>query len=40
MTKNNAKVAKHQESADELLNGDGFLDQGFTRPKVMLSAFL
>ncbi|KAF7153893.1 hypothetical protein RHSIM_Rhsim01G0197100 [Rhododendron simsii] len=34
VTKNNAKVAKHQESADELLNGDGFLDQGFTRPKV------
>ncbi|KAG5566398.1 hypothetical protein RHGRI_002094 [Rhododendron griersonianum] len=34
VTKNNAKVAKHQERADELLNGDGFLDQGFTRPKV------
>ncbi|XP_058186220.1 protein NUCLEOLAR FACTOR 1 isoform X2 [Rhododendron vialii] len=36
VTKNNAKVAKHQESADELLNGDCFLDQGFTRPKVLI----
>ncbi|KAI8573345.1 hypothetical protein RHMOL_Rhmol01G0269800 [Rhododendron molle] len=36
VTKNNAKVAKHQERADELFNGDSFLDQGFTRPKVLI----
>ncbi|KAA8535738.1 hypothetical protein F0562_030760 [Nyssa sinensis] len=37
VTKNDAKLAKHQESAkEEILNGDGFLDHGFTRPKVLL----
>uniref|UniRef100_A0A5B7BL58 Putative U3 small nucleolar RNA-associated protein 25 n=1 Tax=Davidia involucrata TaxID=16924 RepID=A0A5B7BL58_DAVIN len=36
VTKNDAKVAKHQESAkEEILNDDGFLDHGFTRPKVL-----
>ncbi|XP_052192609.1 protein NUCLEOLAR FACTOR 1 isoform X2 [Diospyros lotus] len=37
ITKNDAKVAKHQESAtEEVINGDGFLDHGFTRPKVLI----
>lgn len=36
--KNDSKMAKHQESAeDELLAVDGFLDHGFTRPKVLLA---
>lgn len=36
--KNNAKLARHKETAEEeVLTGDGFLDQGFTRPKVMLT---
>ncbi|XP_068637580.1 protein NUCLEOLAR FACTOR 1-like [Aristolochia californica] len=35
--KNDAKLAKHPENGkDELLSGDGFLDQGFTRPKVLI----
>lgn len=35
--KNDSKMAKHQESAeDELLAVDGFLDHGFTRPKVLI----
>lgn len=35
VTKNDAKVAKQQESKnDEILNSDNFLDRGFTRPKV------
>ncbi|XP_050228511.1 protein NUCLEOLAR FACTOR 1 [Mercurialis annua] len=35
--KNDSKVAKHQDSAqDELLTADGFLDRGFTRPKVLI----
>ncbi|XP_057508744.1 protein NUCLEOLAR FACTOR 1 isoform X2 [Actinidia eriantha] len=36
VTKNDAKVAKHQKSAEEILNGDNFLDHGFTRPKVLI----
>lgn len=41
VTKNDAKVAKHRENAkDELPNDDSFLDQGFTRPKVVLIALL
>lgn len=36
VTKNDAKVAKHQGGED----GDGSLDHGFTRPKVILSAFV
>lgn len=40
VSKNDAKVAKHQESTkDEILNSDGFLDRGFTRPKVLCNAF-
>ncbi|XP_059634637.1 protein NUCLEOLAR FACTOR 1 isoform X2 [Cornus florida] len=36
VTKNDSKVAKHQESTKEdILNDDGFLDHGFTRPKVL-----
>ncbi|XVF50516.1 hypothetical protein PTKIN_Ptkin04bG0107400 [Pterospermum kingtungense] len=35
--KNDAKISKHQESTKEdILSGDGFLDQGFTRPKVLI----
>ncbi|XWS73281.1 hypothetical protein CRYUN_Cryun02cG0114500 [Craigia yunnanensis] len=35
--KNDAKISKHQESTKEdILPGDGFLDQGFTRPKVLI----
>ncbi|KAJ4826899.1 hypothetical protein Tsubulata_010087 [Turnera subulata] len=34
VTKNDSKVAKHRENA--LLVGDDFLDQGFTRPKVLI----
>ncbi|KAK4544301.1 hypothetical protein RGQ29_033011 [Quercus rubra] len=37
VTKNDTKLAKHPESADnEILNGDSFLDHGFTRPKVLI----
>ncbi|KAJ0095949.1 hypothetical protein Patl1_17055 [Pistacia atlantica] len=37
VTKNDAKVAKNKESAkEEILVGDGFLDRGFTRPKVLI----
>lgn len=37
VTKNDAKVAKHQKSAkEEILTGDGLLDQGFTRPKILI----
>lgn len=39
--KNDSKIAKHREtSEEEILSDDGFLDQGFTRPKVTPSAFL
>lgn len=39
--KNESKIAKHREtSEEEILSDDGFLDQGFTRPKVTPSAFL
>ncbi|KAG9449276.1 hypothetical protein H6P81_009241 [Aristolochia fimbriata] len=35
--KNNAKLAKRPNNGrDELLCSDGFLDQGFTRPKVLI----
>ncbi|KAK3033327.1 hypothetical protein RJ639_034174 [Escallonia herrerae] len=35
--KNDAKVAKQREGAEEeLVNGDGSLDHGFTRPKVLI----
>ena len=41
MTKNDAKVAKHQETVkEEILTGGSFLDHGFTRPKVVSIAFL
>lgn len=41
MTKNDAKLAKRQESSDvEILNGNRFLDRGFNRPKVVLIASL
>lgn len=37
VTKNDAKVSKNQDNANEdLLKGDGFLDQGFTRPKILI----
>ena len=40
MTKNDAKVAKHQETVrEEILTGESFLDHGFTRPKVVFIAF-
>ena len=33
--KNDAKISKHQgRTKEDILPGDGFLDQGFTRPKV------
>ncbi|KAK1289867.1 hypothetical protein QJS10_CPB18g00060 [Acorus calamus] len=36
IAKNDAKLSKHPESKqDDILSGDGFLDHGFTRPKVM-----
>ncbi|KDP40410.1 hypothetical protein JCGZ_03760 [Jatropha curcas] len=39
--KNDLKVAKHQEGADDkLLTVDGLRDHGFTRPKVQLNYFL
>nr|KJB53755.1 hypothetical protein B456_009G003500 [Gossypium raimondii] len=35
--KNNAKIDKHQMSGkEEILPGDNFLDQGFTRPKILI----
>lgn len=34
ITKNNSKMAKHQDCA-EILSGEKFLDHGFTRPKVV-----
>ncbi|XVE71860.1 hypothetical protein DITRI_Ditri10aG0185700 [Diplodiscus trichospermus] len=35
--KNDAKISKHQESTKEdILPDDSFLDQGFTRPKVLI----
>ncbi|EEF42005.1 conserved hypothetical protein [Ricinus communis] len=35
--KNDSKVAKHQKGAEEeLLTIDGFLDHGFTRPKILI----
>ncbi|OMO76777.1 putative Digestive organ expansion factor [Corchorus olitorius] len=35
--KNDAKISKHQETTkEEMLPGDGHLDQGFTRPKVLI----
>ncbi|KAK6248039.1 hypothetical protein QUC31_019604 [Theobroma cacao] len=35
--KNDGKISKHQESTkEEILPGDSFLDQGFTRPKVLI----
>ncbi|GKV00418.1 hypothetical protein SLEP1_g13106 [Rubroshorea leprosula] len=37
VTKNDSKISKYQESAkEEIPPGDGFLDQGFTRPKVLI----
>lgn len=36
VTKNDSKLTKHQESMNEdIISGDNFLDQGFTRPKVL-----
>lgn len=36
--KNESKIAKHRETSEQdILSDDGFLDQGFTRPKVTLS---
>uniref|UniRef100_A0A9I9DFA3 U3 small nucleolar RNA-associated protein 25 n=1 Tax=Cucumis melo TaxID=3656 RepID=A0A9I9DFA3_CUCME len=35
ITKNDSKVAKHQDCA-EILSGEKFLDHGFTRPKVLI----
>lgn len=35
--KNESKIAKHRETSEqEILSDDGFLDQGFTRPKVLI----
>ncbi|KAL2897818.1 U3 small nucleolar RNA-associated protein 25 [Bienertia sinuspersici] len=35
--KNDSKLSKHQETArEEVLTNDSFLDQGFTRPKVLI----
>ncbi|ESQ35029.1 hypothetical protein EUTSA_v10006892mg [Eutrema salsugineum] len=35
--KNESKIVKHREtSEEEILSDDGFLDQGFTRPKVLI----
>ncbi|KAL9664042.1 hypothetical protein QQ045_019439 [Rhodiola kirilowii] len=37
ITKNDAKLAKHQESANEdILSNERYLDHGFTRPKVLI----
>ncbi|GAB4850653.1 hypothetical protein Ancab_029964 [Ancistrocladus abbreviatus] len=37
VTKNDAKLAKHQETAEEeVLTSDSFQDHGFTRPRVLL----
>lgn len=41
VTKNDAKVSKNKEnSKEEILIGGGFLDQGFTRPKVEFGAYI
>lgn len=34
--KNDAKMAKHKENAKDEMPNDSFLDQGFTRPKVVM----
>ncbi|XP_077245299.1 U3 small nucleolar RNA-associated protein [Tasmannia lanceolata] len=34
--KNDSKLAKHQENNKETLSVEGFLDHGFTRPKVLI----
>lgn len=37
VTKNDAKLAKHPETArEEVITGSNYLDQGFTRPKVLI----
>ncbi|KAI3805579.1 hypothetical protein L1987_28094 [Smallanthus sonchifolius] len=37
VTKNDKTLAKHKESkGEEVLNSENFLDQGFTRPKVLI----
>ncbi|KAJ7955815.1 U3 small nucleolar RNA-associated protein 25 [Quillaja saponaria] len=37
VTKNDSKLAKHRENTNnEILTDDRFLDQGFTRPKVLI----
>ncbi|KAJ4957649.1 hypothetical protein NE237_024760 [Protea cynaroides] len=37
VTKNNEKLNKHEEAVKaEIVSGDGFLDHGFTRPKVLI----
>ncbi|WOL17177.1 U3 small nucleolar RNA-associated protein 25 [Canna indica] len=33
---NDMKLTKHEDKNEEILCGDNFLDQGFTRPKVMI----
>lgn len=41
MITNDAKLAKDQDTAkEELLNGNDFRDQGFTRPKVIFRGFI
>lgn len=34
VTKNDAKMTKHEDNMEELLSSDSFRDQGYTRPKV------
>ncbi|XP_065849827.1 protein NUCLEOLAR FACTOR 1 isoform X2 [Euphorbia lathyris] len=36
LKKNDSKLAKNQESADDASLVDGYLDRGFTRPKVLI----
>lgn len=36
VTKNDARMVKHQDATEEIFSSDGFLDQGFTRPKVLI----
>ena len=39
--KSDARISKHQEIInEEMLPGDGCLDQGFTRPKVYLHCLM
>ncbi|KAL2925761.1 U3 small nucleolar RNA-associated protein 25, partial [Bienertia sinuspersici] len=39
--KNDSKLSKHQETArEEVLTNDSFLDQGFTRPKVIQNSLV